>query len=38
LNGRAERWNEDKLRRVEAIVVGVVIAIVAIAYVVSKMQ
>jgi hypothetical protein len=32
------RWNEDKLRRVEAIVVGVVIAIVAIAYVVSKMQ
>jgi hypothetical protein len=32
------RWNQDQLRRVEAIIVGIVIAIVALAYVVSKLQ
>jgi hypothetical protein len=32
------RWNEDGLRRVEAIIVGIVIAIVAIAYLVSKLR
>ena len=32
------RWNQDSLRRVEAIVVGVVLAIIAIAYLVSKLR
>ena len=32
------RWDENSLRRVEAIVVGIVIAIVAIAYAVSKLR
>ena len=32
------RWNQDSLRRVEAIVVGIVVAIIAIAYVVSKLR
>ena len=32
------RWNQDTLRRVEAIVVGIVLAIIAIAYVVSKLR
>jgi hypothetical protein len=32
------RWNERTLRRVEAVIVGIVIAIVVIAYVVSKLR
>lgn len=32
------RWDQDALRRVEAIVVGIVVAIIAIAYVVSKLR
>jgi hypothetical protein len=30
------RWNQDALRRIEAIVVGIMLAIIAIAYIVSK--
>ena len=32
------RWNETTLRRVEAVIVGIVIAIVVVAYVVSKLR
>jgi hypothetical protein len=32
------QWNQGSLRRVEAIIVGIVVAIVAIAYAVSKLQ
>ena len=44
LSGRFEkreavmRWNERTLRRVEALIVGIVIAIVAVAYVVSRLR
>jgi hypothetical protein len=32
------RWNEGTLRRLEALIVGIVIAIVVVAYVVSKLR
>jgi hypothetical protein len=32
------RWNEGTLRRVEALIVGIMIAIVLVAYVVSKLR